>query len=269
MAAFGLCALLWAPRGVACQAVEDADKGAWDHLKELPVQFASDAWASVSAPFKLRGDDAWAFAGVLGTAGLMYAMDGEIQDEVRRHRDGWLAEGLVEAGELAEPVALMGNTNVFWAGGIVASALAGRDELRTIFEELLFSHWIAGGLRKAVGHNIGRRRPDVTPDDPYVFVSGEGSSFPSGHASTATQVAAVLSHHIDWWPADVLLYGMAGAVTYQRVAADKHWASDAFLGAAWGWGVARVVQRRRHADRSDFEPFFDPSSGSAGIRLRF
>ena len=93
------------------------------------------------------------------------------------------------------------------------------------------------------------------------------TSFPSGHASTAIQVAAVVAHHVNWWPADVALYGTAAAVAYQRVATEKHWASDVFLGAAWGWGVAQVVMRRRELLRSEVVPILDPATGALGLRI--
>lgn len=260
-----LLALLAGPGPVAAQPAEEP--GAWDHLKRFPVDLASDAWATIAAPVRVRGADAWGLAGVLGATGILFALDRSIQDEVRRSRDGDLARGLVDVAEFVEPVALMGKTNGIYAGGFVLGSLTGWDPLRLASEELLISHWIAGALRKGLGRPIGRRRPDETPDDPYVFDFMEGSSLPSGHASTITQVAAVLSHHIDRWPATVALYAVAGSVVYQRVAADKHWASDSFLGAAWGWGVAKVVIRRREAGRTDFVPLFDPGTGALGLRV--
>jgi hypothetical protein len=242
-------------------------KSGWDHLAGLPRDFASDAWAVTAAPFRLRGSDAWTFAGVLGTAGILFALDDEIRDEVRRrHPTSDLSQGVEDVGESLEPVALMGNTNAYYGAAIVAGSLFDWDRVRVAAEQLLFSHWIASLTRKGIGGLVGRRRPEEGRG-PYVFDRFEGTSFPSGHASTAIQVAAVLSHHIDRWPATVVLYGLAGTVMYQRVTADKHWASDAFVGAAWGWGVARVVIQRREQDRSDFVPVFDLRTGMVGVSI--
>ena len=113
--------------------------------------------------------------------------------------------------------------------------------------DLLVSHWIAGLTRNPVRDLVGRRRPS----DGFgarTFVRGEGTSFPSGHSSTIVQVASILSHHIDRRWASVLLYGAAASVVFQRVDDEKHWASDAWIGAAWGWGVAHVVTRGRDGE---------------------
>lgn len=52
--------------------------------------------------------------------------------------------------------------------------------------------------------------------------------------------------------------GRDGPRLYERVSSGKHWASDSLLGAAWGWGVARLVIGRREADRTDFVPAIRP-----------
>ena len=88
--------------------------------------------------------------------------------------------------------------------------------------------------------SLGRRRPDDGLGA-RTYHRGDGTSFPSGHASTIMQVATVLSHHVEQRWIDVLLYGLAGTVLFQRIDAEKHWASDVWIGAAWGWGVARTV----------------------------
>ena len=99
---------------------------------------------------------------------------------------------------------------------------------------------------------------------------------PSGHMATFTQVAAILSHHIDRWPATVALYGLVGAMAYERVSSEAHWASDSWIGAAWGWGVAQVVMARRE-ESAGMGPLFgsdaslgvDPQTGGIGLTLRF
>ncbi|MGD2071511.1 MAG: hypothetical protein PVI57_22785, partial [Gemmatimonadota bacterium] len=184
------------PPPLVAQEREPMAKSGWDHLAGLPRDFASDAWAVTAAPFRLRGSDAWTFAGVLGTAGILFALDDEIRDEVRRrHPTSDLSQGVEDVGESLEPVALMGNTNAYYGAAIVAGSLFDWDRVRVAAEQLLFSHWIASLTRKGIGGLVGRRRPEEGRG-PYVFDRFEGTSFPSGHASTAIQVAAVLSHHI-------------------------------------------------------------------------
>jgi membrane-associated phospholipid phosphatase len=233
----------------------------------LGLAFLSDTWAITTAPTRWQQDDWLTFAGIAGAGAAMYAWDEPILDAIvdTRELSGWHA--VEEVGEFLDPIALMGNTNKYYAAGLLAAYVTRQVRIGNIFRELLFSHWIAGMTRKAVGKPIGRMRPDEV-DGAYEFRYMEGSSFPSGHASTITQVATVLAHHVDRWPASVALYGAAGTVVYQRVSSRKHWASDAWIGAMWGWAVAEAVIHRREADRLDFEPLFHVQSGVVGLRVR-
>ena len=93
-----------------------------------------------------------------------------------------------------------------------------------------------------------RERPsDVPPGQSFnhtffkspVF-SGNGSSFPSGHAAGAFCVATVLStryknHHWVPW----VMYSFATAISLSRVTTLGHFPSDVFVGAAMGYSVSR------------------------------
>ena len=57
---------------------------------------------------------------------------------------------------LVDSIALMGNTNAYCAGGMLIGWVTGSDEIRHVFDELLYSHWIASLTRKSVGRSIGR-----------------------------------------------------------------------------------------------------------------
>jgi hypothetical protein len=112
-----------------------------------------------------------------------------------------------------------------------------------VFQQLLFSHLVSGATMVVPRTLIGRVRPRNSPDDPYVFRPFDGTSFPSGHASTIFEVARVVSNALDWWPATAALYGMAGTVAYQRMVEETdpetgevtkgapHWPSDVYFGA--------------------------------------
>ncbi len=257
-------ALAAAPPAPASAQVVDTIVGS---ARFIVVGFASDAWATAAAPFRLDEEEAWKVGGALAATALLLVFDQEIQDAVERNRDVPVLAAYEDVGDYLEPVALMGNTNAYYAAGMLIGHVSGQDRIRHVFEELLYSHWLASLTRKGLGRPIGRLRPHESPDDAFARDFWDGTSFPSGHASTATQVAAVLSHHIDWWPATVVLYGLAGGVVYHRVAQGGHWTSDSVLGALWGYGIAQIVISRREADRTDFVPFFDPGSGAVGISV--
>ena len=241
---------------------------------------AGDAWATVSWPGQMDRNDVWKFGGTLAVGGALFAMDQEISDWVHRNDGAEFLRQLRETGEFVEPMGLMGKTNPYWVAGMTLAWATRQARMERIFQELLFSHWIAGAVRNAGEFVLGRRRPDegitgaygsFEPYGPREFNPGDGTSLPSGHASTVVQVAAVLAHHIDRWPATVALYTLAGTVAYQRVQSDKHWASDVWIGSAVGWGVAQIVIRRHEPGRAvsgvSVIPSIDPATGGVGVRV--
>lgn len=94
---------------------------------------------------------------------------------------------------------------------------------------------------------LGRARPDNDPDNPFNFGLGRGfrggspyRSFPSGHTAAAfAAAAAVTAETAEVWPeatryAAPILYGGAVVVGLSRMYHNRHWASDAVMGAAVG-----------------------------------
>jgi membrane-associated phospholipid phosphatase len=94
-----------------------------------------------------------------------------------------------------------------------------------------------------------RLRPsDLAPNGTFsdtffhspVSPSGISTSFPSGHAAAAFAVATVFAHRYRrhrWVP--WVAYGVAGAISFSRVTTESHFPSDAFLGAALGFAIAK------------------------------
>lgn len=261
-------------------AFAQAHRSASAHPSDVPVRgvttpimdlggtaqdLARDFWLTFSAPVRMdRG--AWLATGAaLGVAGLMYLGDEDITRALIRNEDEPIVDPILDTGTFFEPIGLMGNTNIWWATGAIASYAVGLDRPKRMFTELLYSHWIAAVIRGATNRVVGRSRPhDGHGADRFAI--GGGTSFPSGHASTVFQVAAVLSHHIDWTPASVALYGLATTVAIQRISDEQHWASDVWLGAAYGWAVAKLVVRLHEEDSIRLEPA--PGS-DPGVQLRW
>jgi len=93
-----------------------------------------------------------------------------------------------------------------------------------------------------------RERPtDVPPGQSFshtffksAVFSGNGSSFPSGHAAGAFCVATVLSTRYKnhrWLP--WIMYSFATTVSLSRITTMGHFPSDVFVGAAMGYSVSR------------------------------
>jgi membrane-associated phospholipid phosphatase len=127
---------------------------------------------------------------------------------------------------------------------------------------------VAGFITNTLFMTAGRARPsyaNCAADPSYdVVCAGRGTnaSFPSGHALTVgTAVGLMCVHHrylpISGHPladggacAFMILATVTTAVT--RVAADRHWASDALFGAAVGFGCGYGLPWFLHyRDRTD------------------
>lgn len=120
----------------------------------------------------------------------------------------------------------------------------------------------------------GRVRPDASGERSRFFDGGD--SFPSGHAITTFAIASIIGHeygHTKVVP--IVAYGLATAVSLSRFAAQRHFASDIFVGAAMGWFIGRYVYRTHmdHAIHRHWKPKvvpqFQPSERSYGVALIF
>ena len=67
-------------------------------------------------------------------------------------------------------------------------------------------------------------------------------SFPSGHASNAFTLAAVVERHYGW-KAGLPAYTLASLVAVSRLQRNKHYLSDVMAGATLGYIVGRTVVR--------------------------
>ncbi|HEV8214470.1 MAG TPA: phosphatase PAP2 family protein [Gemmatimonadaceae bacterium] len=117
----------------------------------------------------------------------------------------------------------------------------------------------AQGVTFMLKGTVGRGRPFLTngedPGDYHMlhgFSSGDWTSFPSGHTSTAFAAAAAVTNETTrWWPRSTwvvgpLMYGGATAVGLSRMYHNRHWASDVALGAAIGTFSGRKVVQYAH-----------------------
>ena len=233
--------------------------------------FGRDSWAVASAPVRLDRSGALRLSGVLAVAGVFVAYDEEIADGLHALSNPEGSGGFLrDVGDFVEPLGLQGDTNVYFAGAAFLGYLTRQDWLKNPAKQILYSQWIGGMARQLAGHLVGRRRPHEG-EGPYSFEPGDGTSFPSGHSAVAFELAAVLSHHIDRLPVSVLLYGLATAMAFQRVDSGSHWTSDAFLGSAFGYFVAKTVVATEESDRVTAEPVLhlEPGRMGFGIGIRF
>lgn len=109
---------------------------------------------------------------------------------------------------------------------------------------------------------IGRVRPDSAkshPDnfvptpseqgDQYKFEGFPGNawgkhSFPGGHVANIAACASFLGNRFDMGYAEPIGYLIAAGVGIGRMVDRRHWASDTFVGAIYGYAVGKEIARR-------------------------
>lgn len=97
-------------------------------------------------------------------------------------------------------------------------------------------------VNQGIKRVVRRPRPQPVEPRPLHVRRPLTSSFPSGHASSATVAALLLSQRD---PRRAPLYGaIAAVVATSRVHVQVHHASDVIVGAAVGAAIGRFVTRR-------------------------
>lgn len=125
-------------------------------------------------------------------------------------------------------------------GGLIWFAIAGVFFLK----EERANHWffppflLAGGMSWVLVERIlkpivGRLRPDELTDAIIVGNPSYDFSWPSGHATIAFAMAAILSRHRSAWKG--FYYALALLIAFTRVYLGKHYPSDVIAGAFLGW----------------------------------
>lgn len=85
-----------------------------------------------------------------------------------------------------------------------------------------------------------RVRPDRLKSQGNFWDAG-GRSFASGHAAMSFAVASVLAKHTDKRWKKIALYGLAGAVSFARFPAKKHFLSDILVGSTIGYVTGTYI----------------------------
>lgn len=127
--------------------------------------------------------------------------------------------------------------HLFAAAGAVRSNRLEANALRVIIA-LGVESGLVNGVVKSL---VGRKRPVAEFDRPLHLRIPRTSSFPSGHASSATMAALLLA---DKDPALKWLYAAtATTVGMSRSYVRIHHASDIVGGAVVGWGLAKITKK--------------------------
>ncbi|MFA0963207.1 phosphatase PAP2 family protein [Roseivirga sp. BDSF3-8] len=184
-----------------------------------------------SRPFKWQGNDWARFGGTVGTAALMAAT---IDEPVHEFFQDNQTQTLDETETFLFPFGKPGPTYLFTAGLYSIGLVANNEWIRDTGVIITVTLTTAGLVQTAAKTAIGRARPStgVGAWEYKPFDNRPGyHSLPSGHIIMILSSAYVLGRRIDYLPAKIAMYGLAGAVGLSRMYSSAHFPSDLFLGS--------------------------------------
>jgi membrane-associated phospholipid phosphatase len=218
--------------------------------KNYLLSFPQTAWRFFTGPSRFGRRDWWTVGAVLGGAGILLALDGEIrdfwQDNIRSGTSKDILDIFEPAGNFFETevtaLGLYGAAELLDQTGLV-DLKREKGTALLVAESIVLSELLTDGLKFL----SGRERPDQT-NEPYDF-DGPGNakesrkSFPSGHATTAFAIATTISETYGeaypWVP--WFTYAWATGTALSRINNNDHWASDVFIGGLVGYAVGKTV----------------------------
>jgi membrane-associated phospholipid phosphatase len=238
------------PQRLTCEETTSKD---YRLNKEFLIRFGNDVYEVVKSPGDWEGKDWWRLTAVLGTGALLYAFDQKIHD--------WSQDRLTpETKDGAKFGSFLGNG--IFLGGLITSLYLGGE----IFDEkgvrktalLSLESWLtAGAFVLGLKAITGRARPYTGLGshyfEPFSF-SSDYHSLPSGHAASAFAVATVIADQTESILVDVVAYSLSTLAAVSRVHESKHWASDAFIGAAIGYFIGKKIcslHREKHGEKEN------------------
>ena len=192
----------------------------------------------------------------------MFPLDRRIIGSVRdsaRLQDAGLERGARIAGFLGSPGSLIAAGAFYGVGELTDTPRLTRLGLHAA-QALVAGGVVTGALKTFLGRARPRVSADTNPADFQLlrgFRSDDFMAFPSGHVTVAFATAAAITADVHGWSAGTAwivgpaLYGGAALVGLSRMYEDKHWASDAVMGAAIGTfaGMKAVRFTRTHTGR--------------------
>jgi membrane-associated phospholipid phosphatase len=187
-----------------------------------------------TAPHVIRWYEALAVAGAVSTT---FFVDEPLQRYLQRHRRN-------TSDDVATFFRHMGQPEVYGtlSLGLIGAGLIGhRPNLTRAGGRLVTSIVLTAAEFEAIKRLTGRARPDSGLGAFHFDALSHSESLPSGHVSVAFTLAASLADDIHRPWATVGLYTLATGTAFSRLNDNRHWLSDAAMGAALGITTAKLV----------------------------
>lgn len=223
-----------------------------------------------TAPARWDGNDWVRAGGVVALTTASFFLDDETSDLMKRNQSSFntgVSDIFVEFG-----------AGYFAAGLTIATYLTGivvkddwiRETAVLMGGTVLFTT-AATTLGKVI---IGRARPYAGfGSREFIPLKNRSGyrSFPSGHATNAFAISAVLASRIKNPWASAGLYGVATLTAVSRIYSNDHWLSDVVFAAAYSTAVAHSVVNWFENEESEASHTFNimPTTNGVSVVWRF
>lgn len=221
------------------------------HLKSYFKSYAIDAKDVVVAPLHWQAPQWCLVVGTTALAGIAYTQDVRINQFTLDNKND---VATTVGNYIAEP----------WGHGEYAAAIYGSMFLYGTFSHKHQYQYVAmNGVKTFIlaaivvsipKYAFQRHRPfENDPPNNTLFEGPFGNfthtSFPSGHTTEAFAMSTFLALQFKQtkWVAP-LVYSLAVLTAMQRVYDNRHWTSDVVVGAALGYGIAKLVCNKKNWD---------------------
>ncbi|GAB5519831.1 MAG: hypothetical protein RhofKO_20820 [Rhodothermales bacterium] len=242
--------MLWAPLSAHAQTVADPFR-----FVRWPVEDARAALEGALSPQGLL------LAGGLASTLLAVPLDARVNDELGRAPRKLVLRSIEEIGnpKVMRPLGI-----TIFVGALFSGNARFQDASFTALESVVMANMVTNGLKLV----FGRSRP-YEEVGPYRFIPiAGGSSFPSGHTTTAF---AFVTPWVLYYPsvASPLLWGLAAGTATTRLLTHFHWLSDILAGALIGTATGILLTRRHQGRASDFSWAVRPTPDGGRVQLTF
>ncbi len=198
-----------------------------------------DWWQVYTSPTRMTWKDGAVAAGAIAIGFGMYTADQEIYDEMQRIKDDAWFRPISETGSFFEPTGTRAFTESWLIGGMFVGYVTGYAPLRDVSADALESIYLSLVVMTGTKFGMARLRP--YQGDRTDWFKPKGASFISGHTTNVFQLAGVIAHHFNNPWVQTGAYTIATSVALERMTSTKHWPSDVYFGALWGWFVTEQM----------------------------
>ncbi|MEM6647242.1 MAG: phosphatase PAP2 family protein [Bacteroidota bacterium] len=251
----GLLVVIW---GVAVLGAQDG------HAQQVADPFRFLRWPVEDTRAALQGvltPRGLVLAGSVAGTLLLVPLDERIGREIGQAPR---KIGLRSIEEVGNPKVIRPLGTALFVGALLSGNERFQDASFTALESVVMANFITNGLKLV----FGRSRPS-DDDGPYRFIPiAGGTSFPSGHTTTAF---AFVTPWVWYYPsvATPMLWGLAAGTATTRMLTRRHWLSDVVAGAFIGTATATLLSWRHQGQAADFGWAFRPVAGGGSAQLTF